>query len=88
MRQMLWVVRVTWEDERLSLDMNTLAGKLWEGIESSEELKVISLDLEGFGTSEKEVDPSMKVKLYQQGNADVSRKVTAPLLKKILETPT
>ena len=86
MRQMLWVIRsIPGKSE--PLDINTLAAKLWDGIESSEELNVFSLNFEAFGTTEKEVHPSMRVKLYQQGNADATRKVTAPLLKKILETP-
>lgn len=86
-RQMVWVIRPRTGEESKSLDINTLAGKLSEGIESSEELRVLSLDFEMFGTSEKDIDPSMRVQLYQQGNADATRKVTAPLLKKILEMP-
>ena len=87
MRQMLWVIRSASGEESGSLDINALAAKLWEGIESSKELNVFSLNFEAFGTNEKEVHSSMRVKLYQQGNADATRKTIAPLLKTILEAP-
>lgn len=38
-----------------------------------------------FGTTEKDADASMRVRIYKQGNADATRKATAPLLKSILE---
>jgi len=95
-RQMLWVVREgeIVEDPQLETDgseipqkfnIKDLASRLWAGLEASEELELEEGDLENFGISKQDVDSSMRFRIYKQGNASASRKVTAPLLKNILE---
>lgn len=101
-RQMLWVVRDAAEEtsvktgdvsaqaseSSVKLDIGALASRLWGGLEASEDLKVEKQKLEKFGTSSEEADTSMVVRVYKQGNSDATRKVTAPLMKKIIESPT
>ena len=100
-RQMLWVVREGAETaESLELmedgpskstgefnrvDVDRLASKLWDGLQDSEVLRLEKRNFEKFGTSEKDADASMRVRVYKQGNVDATRKATAPLMKSILE---
>lgn len=96
-RQMLWVVREgeIVDDTQLEIDsskipqkfnVEDLASRLWAGLEASEELELKRGDLEKFGISNQDVHSSMRIRIYKQGNASASRKVTAPLLKNILES--
>lgn len=65
------------------LDLKELAHRLWEGLEDS---KVLDLEKhKKFKVEEKGVPKFVKAKVYLQGNANATRKATAPLLKTILE---
>lgn len=87
-REMAWVVydgRKKNEEGQVHFDVEALAEKLFRGLESSEELKVRlkkeRYDMEKGG---KLPDGALS-RTYNQGNAHANRKVTAPLMKSILE---
>jgi exopolyphosphatase len=63
------------------LDVDGLASKLWAGLEESEELQLKKHNK--FKVDEKDIG---RTRAYEQGNTDATRKETAPLLKRILET--
>jgi len=77
-REMVWVVRG--EEE--------LEDRLWKGLEGSEELK-LKLDRKENGKyvagMEEAGGKDFKIRMYEQGNAQATRKVTAPLIKTIIE---
>jgi exopolyphosphatase len=91
-REMLWLVRAgkdvpevsdlgfraCQEGEPERLDANELASRLWAGLEQSKELKLETHDR--FNT-----DHDNWMRAYNQRNSNATRKVTAPLLKSILE---
>lgn len=94
-REMAWIIReeatqVSPEAPagaaRGELDYAELASRLWKGLEDSEEIKVKrykkKFDLEKGG----KLPPKTRARVYKQGNADATRKATAPLLKSILES--
>lgn len=90
-REMLWIIRtdskVTYKsstDDSDTLDFEQLAQRLWDGLEASNEvqLKVHKK----FSVKKVGAPPAnLKRMVYKQGNAAATRKVTAPLLKTILE---
>jgi exopolyphosphatase len=100
-RQMLWVVREgaeickTFEStedrscmstgELSKVDIDQLASRLWDGLESSEILQLKKSHFEKFGTRQKDVDTSMRVRIYKQENTDATRKTAAPVMRAILE---
>jgi len=77
-RQMLWVVRDDQEVKR----------RLWEGLEGSKELKVERKEgkkyVEGI---EEGVGEGLKARVYELGNKHATRKVTAPVIRSIIEGP-
>ncbi|KAF7978785.1 hypothetical protein HWV62_44838 [Athelia sp. TMB] len=85
-REQLWIVRDT---AGAQVDAGRLADRLWPGLEGSEELRLETKDFASFGTSDEEAEgesSKLKVRVYQQGNADATRKATAPLMMKVLES--
>jgi exopolyphosphatase len=100
-RQMLWVIRAGADlfeasespdngsnsvtSEPTEVDADLLASRLWNGLQESKLLRLKKCELDKFGTSEKDVDASMRVRVYKQGNADATRKTTAPLMRSFLE---
>ncbi|KAJ6481722.1 hypothetical protein C8R45DRAFT_310634 [Mycena sanguinolenta] len=80
-REMAWFVR---DNSESTLQLDELAARLWKGLEANEEIKVTKhkMDL----AKSKEIPPSVRAKAYRQGNANATRKATAPLLKNILES--
>jgi len=73
------------DEEPSSVDVDQLASRLWGGLQDSGVLQLKKRNFKKFGTTEKDADGSMRVRIYKQGNADATRKATAPLLKSILE---
>jgi exopolyphosphatase len=70
-REMLWVVR---EDEEVE-------DRLWKGLEGSAEL-----ELERKGSRmEEAAGRDLKMRLYEQGDGQATRKVIAPLVRAIIE---
>lgn len=84
-REQLWVIRDGASGP--TIDADSLAQKLWVGLENSEELELEKKNLDKFGTSEQEAHSSLRVRVYKQGNTDATRKTTAPLMKSIFESP-
>jgi exopolyphosphatase len=97
-RQMLWVIREGADmvepseptndksgEEPGRVDVDQLASKLWDGLEGSEVLQLKKRDIEKFGTSDKDADSAMRIRIYKQGNVNATRKATAPLMKSILQ---
>lgn len=88
-REMAWVVHdhganVSGADGASNIDFTKLSTVLWKGLEDSGELKLKKhkkFDLEKAG----KLPEGAKARVYNQGNADATRKVTAPLLRSILE---
>ncbi|KAF5384179.1 hypothetical protein D9615_003368 [Tricholomella constricta] len=86
-REQAWVVfDAGAEEKEQGVDVEKLAARLWKGLEGSTELKLKKhkkIDLEKGG----KLPTGAKGRCYAQGNVDATRKVTAPLLKNILEAP-
>ncbi|GLB39781.1 putative DHH family protein [Lyophyllum shimeji] len=95
-RQMAWVVHdaAVKEDSEAEavagkekgIEVEKIAEMLWKGLEASKELKLKKhkkFDVEKAGR----LPAGAKARVYKQGNVDATRKVTAPLLKNILEAP-
>ncbi|KAG5350390.1 putative exopolyphosphatase [Termitomyces sp. T112] len=88
-REMAWVVydgRKKDKEEQILLDVPALAKKLFKGLERSEELKVKlkkkkMYDMEKGGR----LPDGARSRTYDQGNVNATRKVTAPVMKTILE---
>lgn len=74
-REMAWIV--------LGDHAAEIEERLWAGLEADGDIRVEVHDV--FEVTA--VDENVKVRVYKQGNANATRKVTAPLLKKILEAP-
>jgi exopolyphosphatase len=70
-REMLWVVR---EDEEVEK-------RLWKGLEGSAELELERKE----SRMEKAAGRDLKMRLYEQGNGQATRKVIAPLVRAIIE---
>lgn len=80
---MLWLVR---EGE------GELGERLWRGLEESRELKVKVKEMRkyvgaGAGAAGGSAAERMagRVRIYKQGNAEATRKVTAPIVRTIVE---
>lgn len=92
-REMVWLLKEEIADSESknvgSLSVDALAEKLWKGIKASSELSVKHVHAsdvhDAYGADLTKVPPTMRAKVYKQGNADATRKVTAPLMKQILE---
>ncbi|KAG6908259.1 hypothetical protein DXG01_005524 [Tephrocybe rancida] len=88
-REMAWVVLDTGKkgdsEGAQGIDVKKLAKKLWKGLEASNDLKVKlkkkKYDMEKGG----KLPDGARSRTYNQGNVDANRKVTAPLMKNILE---
>ncbi|KAK0461027.1 exopolyphosphatase [Desarmillaria tabescens] len=72
-REMAWIV----------LSDTGLEERLWQGLEGDQEIRVEKH--KKFKTGKLPGDANVRV--YKQGNASATRKATAPLLKRILESP-
>ncbi|PBK81894.1 DHH phosphoesterase [Armillaria gallica] len=72
-REMAWIV----------LSDTGLTERLWQGLEEDQEIRVEKH--KKFKTGKLPGDANIRV--YKQGNAGATRKATAPLLKRILESP-
>ncbi|KZP30777.1 DHH phosphoesterase [Athelia psychrophila] len=86
-REQLWLIRDT---AGAQVDAGRIAEKLWTGLEASKELRLETKDFASFGTSEEEAhteNSKVRVKVYNQGNVDATRKATAPLMMGVLESP-
>ena len=70
-REMLWVVR---KDEKVE-------DRLWKGLEGSAELKLERRE----SGMEEAAGRDLKMRLYDQGNGQATRKVIAPLVRAIIE---
>jgi exopolyphosphatase len=75
-REMVWVVR----------DDKELKHRVWKGLEDSKELeaerKKGTKYMDGM---EEAAGQDLKIRIYEQGNAKATRKVTAPLIRAIIE---
>ncbi|KAI0046791.1 DHH phosphoesterase [Auriscalpium vulgare] len=76
-REMLWAVRAA-EDAPLPT-------RLWAGLEGAAELRVKRKDGPGKKFAAVGVPQGVVTRVYEQGNADATRKATAPLVKAIIE---
>lgn len=92
-REMVWMIATDSEvryDSRAEgdagVDFDMLASKLWTGLEASEEIQVKKHKQFVLAKTGK-VPENLRTKVYKQGNANATRKVTAPLLKNTLESP-
>jgi len=75
-REMVWVVRG--EEE--------LKDRLWKGLEGSKELELERKESGKYVAGLEEAGgKDLKIRMYEQGNAHATRKVTAPLVKTIIE---
>ncbi|KDQ56733.1 hypothetical protein JAAARDRAFT_59002 [Jaapia argillacea MUCL 33604] len=78
-REQLWVVNV----EGVGAE---LATRLWKGLEGSKDLKAKRKSFKKLGGKDEGNFTSTKVaRLYKQGNVEANRKVTAPLVRTIVE---
>ncbi|KAF5365342.1 hypothetical protein D9758_005388 [Tetrapyrgos nigripes] len=85
-REMAWIIRTdSLEDD--SIDWDTLEEKLWKGLRASEELEVKVHEEFGEGTANGERGKNLRVQVFMQ-NPKATRKVTAPVLKGIMESGT
>ncbi|RDB19719.1 putative exopolyphosphatase [Hypsizygus marmoreus] len=88
-REMAWVVYDAASTSSAGDDASLhvkLATRLWKGLEDSADIKVKKhkkIDLE----KGNKLPPGATSRVYNQGNVAATRKVTAPLLKNILEAP-
>ncbi|KAF8273548.1 hypothetical protein EI94DRAFT_1715258 [Lactarius quietus] len=76
-REMLWVVR----------DVKEAKKRLWNGLEASEELRLERKEGKKYSAGlESGVGKGLKVRIYEQGNGQATRKVAAPLIRAIVES--
>ncbi|KAF4603156.1 Exopolyphosphatase [Pleurotus pulmonarius] len=82
-REQIWIIR----GDANVVGIDALAERLWAGLKASDELKLKKhKKFELVPKKErKEKEKEIRWKGYKQGNADATRKVTAPLVKSILE---
>jgi exopolyphosphatase len=75
-REMVWVVR----------DEKELKNRLWKGLEGSEELELERKKGEKYidGMKEEAAGKDLKMRMYEQGNTQATRKVTAPLVRELI----
>ncbi|KAF7366531.1 putative exopolyphosphatase [Mycena sanguinolenta] len=81
-REQAWFIR---DGSDSTLQLDDIASRLWKGLEADEEIKVTKHEKMNLAKS-KDIPPSVRAKTYKQGNANATRKATAPLLKNILES--
>jgi len=76
-REMVWIVRAD----------KGLKGRLWKGLEGSKELQLERRGRGKYtaGMAEEAEAGDLKIRVYEQGNWQATRKVTAPLVKAIIE---
>lgn len=75
-REMMWVVR----------DDKGVKRRLWKGLEGSEVLRLERKEGQKYVDGlEEGVGKGLKTRIYEQGNGHATRKVTAPLIKGIIE---
>ncbi|KAI9464042.1 DHH phosphoesterase [Lactarius psammicola] len=75
-REMVWVVR----------DDKEVKKRLWKGLEGSKELRVERKEGKKYVDGMEEgVGKDLKMRIYEQGNGHATRKVTAPLIRGIIE---
>jgi len=75
-REMVWVVR----------DDKEVKKRLWIGLEGSEELRLERKEGKKYVDGMEEgVGKGLKIRMYEQGNGHATRKVTAPLIRGIIE---
>ncbi|KAJ7481636.1 exopolyphosphatase [Mycena latifolia] len=79
-REMAWLVR---DGDSLNLQLDEVATRLWKGLEGNDEIQVTKHKM-SLGNSV-DIPPTVRVMVYKQGNANATRKTTAPLLKNIME---
>ncbi|KAJ6588470.1 hypothetical protein B0H19DRAFT_978402 [Mycena capillaripes] len=82
-REMAWFIRDGSDSQTLKLD--DVASRLWTGLERNDEIKVTKHKKMNLENSSK-IPPTVRAMVYKQGNANATRKTTAPLLKNILES--
>ncbi|KAJ6511396.1 exopolyphosphatase [Mycena vitilis] len=82
-REMAWFIRDGSDSRTLQLD--DVASRLWMGLEGNDEIKVTKHKKMNLGKS-KHLPSTVRAMAYKQGNANATRKTTAPLLKNILES--
>ncbi|KAJ7662005.1 exopolyphosphatase [Mycena polygramma] len=82
-REMAWFIRDGSDSRTLQLD--DVASRLWMGLQGNDEIKVTKHKKMNMGKS-KHLPPTVRAMAYKQGNANATRKTTAPLLKNILES--
>ncbi|KAJ6591121.1 exopolyphosphatase [Mycena vulgaris] len=80
-REMAWFVR----DDSQTFQLEEVAARLWKGLEANDEIQVTKHKKMSLGNSAN-IPPTVRVMVYKQGNANATRKTTAPLLKNILES--
>ncbi|KAF8647325.1 hypothetical protein AX16_006787 [Volvariella volvacea WC 439] len=88
-REMAWFIQGGIE----GVDVDQLAERLFKGLEASKELKLKKHSDKKLGalknvktaTNIEGGEVQLRAKVYKQGNADATRKTTAPLVKEILE---
>jgi len=75
-REMVWVIRNDKEVKE----------RLWKGLEDSKELEVERRKGKKYIDAMEEAGgKDLKIRMYEQGNAKATRKVTAPLIRAIIE---
>ena len=90
-REQAWFVLAETELAKMSgHDFTTeiLANRLWTGLEAAgEALRLERYKKFGYLEKASRLPPESRAKAYKQKNVDASRKVIAPLVKNILESP-
>ncbi|KIK55576.1 hypothetical protein GYMLUDRAFT_62509 [Collybiopsis luxurians FD-317 M1] len=90
-REMAWIIRTDSPPSPSDgeFDFDALAGRLWKGLEADEVLEVKEHKKYANGTVDGIVEsfPHLRVRVYTQ-NPHATRKVTAPVLKAIMEAQT
>jgi exopolyphosphatase len=80
-REQLYVVR--------DGDVEGLSGRLFKGLKHFDELELKQRSLaDDYGTGGPSLASTLRAKVWEQGNTDATRKVTAPLVKRVIEGPT
>ncbi|KZP12518.1 DHH phosphoesterase [Athelia psychrophila] len=80
-----WLIRDT---AGAQVDADRIAEKLWLGLEASQELRLETKEFASVGTSKEEAQmENLKARVYNKRNAGATRKVTAPLMMSVLESP-
>ncbi|KAJ8515151.1 hypothetical protein ONZ45_g7391 [Pleurotus djamor] len=85
-RGQVWVLRQGTEEGAIDIDL--VADRLFAGLKESKELKLKKDKKFELVPKKEKLPKEMRWKGYKQGNVDASRKVTAPLVKSILEGDT